>query len=168
MSLPVIWGALGSLFLPADNQQPASAKANLPNSANVDEKITDCMTEDVLAALNNVPASLLATSSGMTGAILIHTPHSVISGNYHRNWEGISAEIKMSIAAPDEAYNLLKTHKIDYFFYCEVPEMKRFERYNPDGLIAQIAAGNNIDFLKPVSDPTLENGRATLFKVIQK
>ena len=174
MSLPVIWGALGSLFLPADNQPPASANANLPNSAkiqnsaNVDEKITDCMTGDVLAALNNVPASLLATSSSMTGAILIHTPHSVISGNYHRNWEGISAEIKMSIAAPDEAYNLLKTHKIDYFFYCEVPEMKRFERYNPDGLIAQIAAGHDFDFLKPVSDPALENGRATLFKVIQK
>ena len=174
MSLPVIWGALGSLFLPADNQPPASANANLPNSAkiqtsaNVDEKITDCMTGDVLAALNNVPASLLATSSSMTGAILIHTPHSVISGNYHRNWAGISAEIKMSIAAPDEAYNLLKTHKIDYFFYCEVPEMKRFERYNPDGLIAQIAAGHDFDFLKPVSDPALENGRATLFKVIQK
>jgi len=167
MSIPVIWGALGTPFLSDDNQL-ASAKDDLPSSSKVKTEIVDCMTDDVLATLNTVPASLIATSSNMTGPILIHTPHSVISGNYHRNWEGISAEIKMSIAAPDEAYNLLKTHKIDYFFYCEVPEMKRFERYNPDGLIAQIAAGHDFDFLKPVSDPALENGRATLFKVIQK
>jgi len=156
LSIPMIWAVPGILMEP-------SAK-----SSGKSEASANCVSEDVLASLNDAPKGLIVASANMTGPILVHTDHSAVSGNYHRNWEGISTEIKISIAAPDAAYSLLRAHKIDYLFYCQSPDVSLYSEHNPEGLMAKISSGNIPNFLQPISEPSLEDGEAILFEVVRE
>ena len=160
LSIPMIWAVPG-LLMSSDPEDAGAASNGVTTSAN-------CDSDDVLAALNKAPKGLVVASSNMTGSILIHTDHSAVSGNYHRNWQGISTEIKISTSAPEQALGLMRMHKIDYFLYCLSPDLPLYSEYNSGGLLAEIGGGNIPNFLKPISDPALENGDVILFKIIRE
>lgn len=173
LAFPIIWAMPGAAFVDIDATED-TAKTNMlvNNIANIDaandgeDLKTDCGSEDVMEVFNRQPAGLIAANSNAAGPLLIHTPHSVISGNYHRNWAGISVEMKLSIAASDEARSILAEHKIDYYYFCKAKGMLRFKDYNPDGLTARLYSGDIPDFLVPLHDTPLENGEAFIFKVV--
>ena len=179
LSIPMIWASLGLPFSSdMKESEPvlrSSKSTSLPTEVGVNSnqfetlaEKTNCKSKAVLATLNSVPKGLILANSNMAGPVLINTKHSVVSGNYHRNWEGISAEIEISTAIPAAAYELLVTHEIDYLFYCMSPDVILFSAHSPDGLMAKMKAGEFPDFLHRISDKSLENGEAILFEVVQK
>jgi len=167
LSIPILWAIPGAPFVSSDSSIDTAEPVNIAAKTNVKDA-TDCGSDEVIAALNSLPTGLISASSNAAGTILIHTDHRVVSGNYHRNWAGISTEINIAIAAPDEAHSLLTDNKVDYLYYCKAKGLARFSKYNPDGLTALFEAGNIPDFLVPAINTRLENGDALIFKVIPK
>lgn len=167
LAFPILWAIPGAPFTnlqPTNVTQPDLAKINA-QSGGAEAIKTDCGSGAVMEVFNTLPAGLIAANSNAAGGLLIHTPHRVISGNYHRNWAGISVEMKLSIASFEEARRILAEHEVDYYYFCKAKGMLRFKDYNPDGLTAQLYSGNIPDFLVQIHDAPLENGDALIFKV---
>ena len=59
-----------------------------------------CYSADVMDALNTLSVGLVAATSNGGAPILQFTPHRALSGNYHRNIAGISAQIKIATSIP--------------------------------------------------------------------
>jgi len=160
MAIPILWAIPGAPFVADDTGQSNSSETSGDEMVEV-----DCGSDEIMAVFNSLPTGLVAANSNSAGHILIHTPHRVVSGNYHRNWAGISVEMKLSIASPQEARSLLTEHKFDYLYFCKAKGLKRFIDYNPDGLTARLQSGNIPDFLVPLHVAPLENGDALILKV---
>lgn len=158
VSLPIIWALPGSFFVEGDEAPTNAEQTELDD--------TDCVTDDIMNVFNSLPEGLIATNSNFTGPILMHTPHRVISGNYHRNWSGISTEIEISISPPDIAHELLIENKINYLYFCDSKTTKRFINYDSNGLMAKLKSKEIPDFLVPAITGTLAEGKAMIFKVV--
>jgi len=132
-----------------------------------------CETEEVLSALNEIPEGLMFASNNMAGPILINTSHRVMSGNYHRNWEGISASIKINISKPDVAYDHLIKHNVDYVLFCKSEIKPVYVETYADGLLMQISSGAVPDYLRSIEafSPTVpedKKGDIALYEVVRK
>lgn len=110
LSVQLIWGLPGILL-------GNSAKANLKSASK--SNAATCYDHAVMQKLNALPAGIVSANSNGAGKILMHTDHHVLSGNYHRNWEGILTQIRIATSPPEAAYDLLKTHNVDYLHYCQ-------------------------------------------------
>ena len=125
-----------------------------------------CASEDVLSSLNVLPLGTILAHPNMAGDILNKTSHRSLSGNYHRNWQGISVQIQVAISDPVKAGELLLENKIDYVYLCKgASETKIYKEHNEKGLTAQLSEGIIPDYLDIVSDPDLEDGEVVIFKV---
>jgi len=164
-SLPSMWFILGSPFVDENKNTKTASSTTSKNDKSENDEI-DCTSSDVMMAFNDLPTGLILSGSNNTGQILIDTPHRMVSGNYHRNWQGISTQIEIYITPPDQAHILLTDNKIDYMYYCTADASKNLVNHNKDGLIAQINAGNIPDYLEPISPNELEGGAAKIFKVL--
>ena len=154
LSVPHIW-ALPVVVLQNDAQK-----------IETDEQARQCKSEDVLGALNALPKGMILANPNMSGVILMETPHSVVSGNYHRNWKGISKQIEISISDQEMSKELILEHDIDYLYFCKfAPENGVYISQNENGLIAKLSEGFIPDYLEALSSPTLEEGNAMIFKV---
>ena len=167
MALPVIWSFPGVFLMPINEID------NLENNAAVLENGVknpdyNCSSDTVMAFLGSVPAGTILASSNDAGPILRHTDHRVISGNYHRNWQGIAAEITISLTPPDTAHAKLAQHQIDYLYYCETGSAKRLVQHDANGLLGQIDAGEVPDYLQKISPQDLNAGHAMIFKIAPK
>lgn len=162
LALPIVW------IIPS-----AAVMRVLPsvNSAKADINITtpqldfNCVSDEILEAFNTLPAGLISTSSNFTGAILLHTKHRVISGNYHRNWQGISAQIEIATSSPQAAYEILTAHNIDYVYHCDIAEGSIMAAHNPQGLTGQLEGGEAIEYLTPAFDTLAGQTKTMLYKV---
>ena len=125
-----------------------------------------CASEDVLSSLNALPLGTILAHPNMAGDILNKTNHRSLSGNYHRNWQGISVQIQVAISDPVKAGELLLENKIDYVYLCQgASETKIYKDHNEKGLTAQLSEGVIPDYLDIISDPDLEDGEVVIFKV---
>ena len=157
LSIPMLWTLLA---LPFTNSAELDAKDAL------NEKQAACLSPQVIERLNALPQGLVAANANLAGNLLLKTKHRVMAGNYHRNAQGIVTHIKIAISEPEAAYELLRSSKADYLFYCESGfETAVYARHNPEGLYAGIGAGERVDYLEPVSSPQLEDGGVIIFKV---
>lgn len=104
------------------------------------------------AELAALPAGTVLAVSNLGPAILANTDHRVLAGPYHRNQAGNLAALELQMAAPETARRLLATHKIDYVAICPGNSETTFlARRAPDGLLAQLAAGQAPDWLESLS-----------------
>ncbi len=101
-----------------------NANPKAPNAANHNtQKHAACNTIKTIKALNNAPKGLILTHSNFGPAILALTPHSVVSGPYHRIAKAIIASSRILTAPADEAYPMLLKRGIDYVLYCPKTQM---------------------------------------------
>ena len=105
---------------------------------------------------------ILATSNG-TSKFLLWTKHSALSGNYHRNIDGIQSNIRAFTAVPEEARGYLKKNQINYVHVCRTTqESVVLEEQNPDGLMGVLLEETPPDYLSVLSD--LEDGAVTIYR----
>lgn len=162
LMVPIIWAIPGSVFVP-NQSSPDTASAQENTANKVDNTV--CRSDDVMSLLNQQTPGLIVAEANLAGQLLIHTHHSVVSGNYHRNWAGISTEIQIAIAPPQEAYALLTNNKIDYLYFCAIEEGPRLGKHSPQGLFEQIHIGNVPDYLTPLFAPLSGGNRSMLYKI---
>lgn len=106
------------------------------------------------AELAALPAGTVLAVSNLGAAILANTDHRVLAGPYHRNQAGNLAALELQMAQPEPARGLLAAHGIDYVAICPGNSETTFLAGRaPDGLLAQLAAGQAPDWLERLTSP---------------
>ena len=96
--------------------------------------------------------------------ILVHTPHSVIAGPYHRNVDGNLAALRALIGPLDAAEGIARGNGITLVALCRGNgETKALVGRAPDGLLAALAAGDVPGWLEAV--PESRDRPVELFRV---
>lgn len=154
-AIPFVWGFPGLMLTPIDD---AEVESQVEAEA--------CYSDEVFDAIKTLPAGRFAITSNGTAPLLQFTEHSALSGNYHRNTEGMVANIRIFTRPPQEAYGILKAHNIDYVYMCRTTaESFVLAEHNNAGLMAQLIGGNVPAYLKHIP-PDFEGGSVRLFRVV--
>ena len=158
LAYPMVWMFPGAIL--KNNAEVEKEKAT-------NEQVARCQSTKVLDALNTLPAGMILANPNMSGVILMETRHRVVSGNYHRNWKGISNQIEISISDPAIAGNLILESNIDYLYFCKMAsENDIYIPQNENSLTAKLSEGFIPDYLEVLSSPDLEGGGVIIFKVV--
>jgi hypothetical protein len=83
-------------------------------------------------------------------AILAETNHEVFAAPYHRNNDGNLAMLKLMLAEPSAARQMISDHHVDYVVVCRSDPNPDIIARAPDGLEAKLARGEPPEFLEPV------------------
>ena len=120
-------------------------------ASSVREARPDCDTDRVLGVLAAQPTGRVLSEPNLAPPLLANTPHSAVSSNYHRNIEGLTRQIDIFLAEPEEAVAMMRDSKVDYLVSCRgfAPQ---YAEASPEGLHAAIAAGTVPDGLELLDD----------------
>ncbi|MEM1192174.1 MAG: hypothetical protein AAGH42_02130 [Pseudomonadota bacterium] len=126
-----------------------------------------CYGPTIIGALNNLPNGLIAAAPNAAPALLNETRHRVLTGNYHRNVNGIVDGIRVFTYPPEQALGRLQANNVDYVLFCYPSNFMRFlEREYGEGLVAHLARGEVPDFLDLVASPQImDEGRTETVEI---
>ena len=151
-SVPAVWGVVGIL----STDWIDGIKNQFSEKNETDSKI--CRTETDLNQLAALPVGVVAGPSNLGAHILRYTPHRAISAPYHRNQAGLLAELKLEMASPTDAQQMLATNKINYYALCKTDgETALVVETYPNGFLAQLTKGNVPDFMEKLATPAGSN-----------
>lgn len=109
-----------------------------------------CRSLSDVASLKRLPRGRVMAPLDLGPAILAETDHDVFAGPYHRNNDGNAALIKLMLAAPPAAQQILKERRVDYVVTCSAGPDRNIIKLAPEGLEAKLARGETPDFLEPL------------------
>jgi hypothetical protein len=124
------------------------------NAAPATAPLASCTASATLAPLNGVPKGIIADVFDMGPAILVHTPHSVIAGPYHRNAASIADSVRLWRAGDDEAKAIAARYSATYVLGCVgTNDLAAAKKEAPEGLWARLEGGEVPAWLEPVPMP---------------
>ena len=139
LSVPLVW------LLPAAVMQSKTAGDKPAEAAAYAQ---NCFSPALMEKLSALPVGTIASTSNGGTQILYNTAHRSLSGNYHRNLAGISAQIRLAAAAPEAAYESLKAAGVDYVHFCKgSQEAANLIVENPEGLYGALGRGEVPNYL---------------------
>jgi hypothetical protein len=141
---PVTFAALGPLVKPLTD-------SILKPETTVFEPVTSrCLSVSDVAWMKQLPKGRVMAPIDLGSAILAETNHDVFAAPYHRNNDGNLAMLKLMLAPPPVAHQILSDRDVDYVVICRTaPDRSIIERA-PDGLEAKLARGETPEFLEPI------------------
>ena len=108
-----------------------------------------------LASKGVVNGLMVAAASNLGAPLLRFTPHRTLSGPYHRDPDGMMAELLIGLAEPQQAEALLHEAKVTIVAFCKGdPQVELVSERAPKGLYAQLSAGQVPAYLEPIAAPT--------------
>lgn len=135
---PAVWN-IGGLFVPEKDDRAR----RMSDAA--------CMSRETFEALEKLKPGLVLAYEDVTPPLLVRTGHRALTGNYHRNLEGISAAIDIFASSPERAKALMNARRISYLVFCKgVSGSEVYREKAPEGLIAQLEDGYRPDWLHPL------------------
>jgi len=168
-SLVMLWPTLApgrSLILLALAVSPASfaflgisAKPLIdlifkPQMTIAERDASTCQTVSDVASMKQLPRGRVMAPIDLGPAILAESDHDVFAAPYHRNNDGNLAMLKLMLAPPPVARQILSDRRVDYVVTCSSPEQDIVQAAS-DGLAARLGRGETPDFLEPLEvDPT--------------
>ncbi len=100
-------------------------------------------------------------------ALLFSTDVTVVASSHHRNKIAMNDVIRFWMGRPQEAYKIVQAYRSDYVLYCPgISEPQLYSKAAPDGMMAQLSAGNVPAWLKPLHDPRL--GAMKVYQVVHE
>ncbi|MGV1759086.1 hypothetical protein ACQZ6F_22425 [Rhizobium sp. A22-96] len=145
MSVPAVWAVGGAL---AHKGVVNSFSVAAPAKA---EETADCASREALAPIAGLQPGVIAAASNMGAPLLRFTPHRTLSGPYHRDPDGMLAELHIGLAKPVEAEVLLREAHVTLVAFCKGdPQVGLLSERNPQGLYAQLSAGRVPTYLEPI------------------
>ncbi|WP_246665200.1 hypothetical protein [Rhizobium tropici] len=148
-SVPAVWavgGALASKGIINGFTVATPAKA---------EEAANCASREALAPIAGLEPGVVAAASNMGAPILRFTPHRALSGPYHRDPDGMLAELHIGLAEPKHAEALLREAKVTIVAFCKGdPQVELISERAPKGFYAQLSAGRVPVYLEPIAAPT--------------
>jgi len=147
-SVPAVWAVAGAL---ASNGIVNGFAVAQPAKA---EESANCASKEALAPIARIEPGVVAAASNMGAPLLRFTPHRTLSGPYHRDPEGMLAELRIGLAEPQRAEALLREAKVTIVAFCKGdPQTELVSQRAPKGLYAQLGAGHVPAYLEPISAP---------------
>ena len=107
-----------------------------------------CGTFSGVASLKQLPKGRVMAPVDLGPAILVQTNHEVFAGPYHRNSDGMTALIRLMLAPPPVARQILTDRHVDYVVTCSATPDANIIKLAPGGLEARLARGEPPDFLE--------------------
>ena len=157
LSIPLIWGFPAVI---AQSFEPSSQSATELSAT----QMSKCYSDTVMEALNTLPTGTIASTSNGGARILLKTKHRALSGNYHRNIKGITAQIHLATSSPQKSYDIMANAGVEYVHFCNPsPETQNLAKENAEGLYVRLLEQDIPRYLMPVL--TLENGGVIIYKV---
>jgi hypothetical protein len=109
-----------------------------------------CLSLSAVAPLTQLPKGRVMAPIDLGPAILAKTTHEVFAGPYHRNNDGNAAFLKLMLASPSTAQQILSDRGVDYVVTCSSAPDAAIVKFAPEGLEARLDRGETPDFLKPI------------------
>lgn len=169
-SLAILWPALAAgrrLILLALALSPASLAAlglaakpliDLvlePQMTIAERDPSTCRTVSDVTAMTQLPKGRVMAPVDLGPMILAATDHAVFAAPYHRNNDGMVAQLGLMLASSPAARQILRDRRVDYLVTCPGGIEEDFVKLAPDGLAARLRRGEAPDFLEPLDlDPT--------------
>lgn len=126
------------------------APINVAN-ASKDKAPIQCTTASTLRGLAALPPATLFAPLDIGPFLLVHTHHSVIATNHHRNQHAMAKVMWAFMSPPDKARAIVSGTGADYLVYCpERSEISNYVKIAPYGLAARLQAGKIPVWLQPV------------------
>ncbi|MBB4183621.1 hypothetical protein GGE07_000234 [Sinorhizobium terangae] len=143
-SVPAVWALAGELTVNGTKEMGGGA-------ANGQKKAERCYSAAAMADLQKIKPTLVVDPSNMGASILRFTAHRALSAPYHRNPQGMLAELRIGLAAPGEAAGMLKALGEPVLAFCaDDPQTRTIVEREPKGFYGRLAAGEIPDFLEPL------------------
>ncbi|MCA1438747.1 hypothetical protein I6F07_00680 [Ensifer sp. IC4062] len=141
VSVPAVWAVAGELAVNGVGEMAADGQKGADR----------CYSAAAMADLQKIEPTLVVDPSNMGASILRFTEHRALSAPYHRNPQGMLAELRIGLAAPDEAAGMLKALGQPILAFCaDDPQTRMIAEREPRGLYGRLAAGELPDFLEPL------------------
>ena len=97
-------------------------------------------------------------------ALLVHTPHTVMAGPYHRNAKAIVDSMRIWRAGDEEARAIAARYGATYLLGCmAMPDLNNAKTQAPNGLWARLLSGKTPDWLEPL--PLPEGSPLRLYRI---
>ncbi|MGH1420346.1 MAG: hypothetical protein ACRBEQ_00885 [Hyphomonas sp.] len=159
VSTPLVWAVPGMIFGPPLPKPPVAVDGVM---------IETCEGEPAMAALNGLPEGRVLATPDIAPHLLQYTSHSVLTGNYHRNKDGIEAAIYIALSESAESEELLVDAGVNYVLFCPtVSNTKRLILETPDGLYARLAEKEAQPFL--TLEASAEDGETwSIYRVLER
>jgi hypothetical protein len=109
-----------------------------------------CQSTSDVPALKLLPKGRVMAPIDLGPAILAETNHDVFAAPYHRNNNGNLAMLKLMLAPPTDAHQMLSSRDVDYVVICRTAPNQNIIERAPDGLEAKLARGETPEFLEPI------------------
>ncbi|MXO82237.1 hypothetical protein GRI35_02465 [Altererythrobacter aestiaquae] len=111
-----------------------------------------CVLRDQTAKLGALPRGVIFAPLDIGPSILLNSNHAVVATGHHRAEAGMRDVILAFSGDPANAQAIAAKHGADYLVMCtDIVEPSVYAEANPDGLAAQLIAGNPPDWLSPVT-----------------
>ncbi|THK37339.1 hypothetical protein EHS39_13990 [Ensifer sp. MPMI2T] len=141
VSVPAVWAVAGELGVSGVGEMAANGQTGADR----------CYSSAAMADLQKIEPTLVVDPSNMGASILRFTKHRALSAPYHRNPQGMLAELRIGLAGPDEAAGMLKALGQPVLAFCaDDPQTETIAEREPRGLYGRLAAGEIPDFLEPL------------------
>lgn len=121
-----------------------------PEKMHFTPQASRCQSPSDVASLNHLPEGRVMAPIDLGPAILAETNHDVFAAPYHRNNDGNLAMLKLMLARPSVARQMISDHHVDYVVVCLTDPNLDIIARAPDGLEARLGRGEAPDFLEPV------------------
>lgn len=109
-----------------------------------------CLSVSDIASMRRLPKGRVMAPIDLGPAILAGTNHDVFAAPYHRNNDGNLAMLKLMLAPPSIAHQMLSDRHVDYVVICRTAPNRDIIERAPDGLQAKLARGETPEFLEPI------------------
>ncbi|ASY65052.1 hypothetical protein SJ05684_c36390 [Sinorhizobium sojae CCBAU 05684] len=140
VSVPAVWALAGELA--------TNGAADLAGNGDRRQGWGLCTSAEAMTDLRQLPPTLVVDPSNMGASILRFTEHRALSAPYHRNPEGMLTELRIGLAAPEEAAHMLRRLGNPVIAFCaKDPQTRLVIEKAHDGLYSQLNAGKVPDFL---------------------
>ncbi|MCA1405676.1 hypothetical protein I6F26_05985 [Ensifer sp. IC3342] len=140
-SVPAVWAVAGELAVNGVGEMAANGQKSADR----------CYSSAAMADLRKIKPTLIVDPSNMGASILRFTEHRALSAPYHRNPQGMLAELRIGLAAPDESAPMLKALGEPVLAFCaDDPQTAMIVKREPKGLYGRLAEGEIPDFLEPL------------------
>jgi len=109
-----------------------------------------CDNVSDIASMRQLPSGRVMAPTDLGPAILAETNHEIFAAPYHRNNDGNLAMLRLMLATPSVAHQMLSDRHVDYVLTCRTDPNRTIMQRAPDGLEARLARGETPEFLEPI------------------
>jgi len=141
---PMMFATLGPAI------QPLIHLVFVPRKMYFAPEASRCQSMSDVASLKDLPKGRVMGPIDIGPAILAETSHEVFAAPYHRNNDGNLAMLKLMLAQPPAAHQMLLDRHVDYVVICRTDPNRNVIERAPDGMEARLLRGDAPDFLERI------------------